>query len=121
MKIKVALLFVVLIVLLHVPKAQTLTYGSTSGAPTNAYVMLADDSKSTPPTTTPIQLKGDDATRIKDSYNALVNANRELQYNILQARYNLSVPKDWEFDLATFSFKPPTPAPQVPASKESKP
>lgn len=84
---------------------------------------FSDDSKSTP-ILAPIQVKGEDATHIKDSYNSLVVANKDLQIAILNAQVNAGVPKGWDFDLATFSFRPPapaTPTPTVPASKESKP
>lgn len=86
--------------------------------------VLSDDSKSTPSTLTPIQIKGDDATRIKDAYNSLITANREFQFALLQSKYNASVPKEFEFDIATFSWKPPAitaPTPSLPASKETKP
>lgn len=84
--------------------------------------LLADDNK-TSPSSTPlvaIKVEGTSAIAIKDAYNALVAADRQLQFAILQAKYDLTIPKGFEFNIATFSFEPPKPKEEVKESvKES--
>jgi len=82
---------------------------------------LANGSRGDTPkgVTTSIKIEGDDASRIRDSYNNMVMAQQNFQYNILQARYNLQVPKEYIFNIQTFSFDSPPPTPLTPP-KEKK-
>lgn len=73
---------------------------------------VGDDAKLAPAA---IKITGDAAQRIKDAYTNKAFADQQLEYVVLDAKYNLNVPKDYLFDPATFSFVPPKP------KAESKP
>jgi hypothetical protein len=57
--------------------------------------------------TNPIPITGEHAARVREAYSAIVAANKDLQIAILQARYDLNVPKDWGVNLEKLQFEPP--------------
>lgn len=67
------------------------------------------------PPPTPIPITGDYPQKLKESYQAVIQANQAFQYILLEARYNLNVPKDYVPNLEKMVFEPPV------VKKEIKP
>lgn len=59
----------------------------------------------------PLNIPQPEAQGIKEAYNEVIQANQRFQYAILQARYNMAVPKDWNLNLEKMQFVPPEPPP----------
>lgn len=78
-------------------KSPTTTTPSTSTPPSPSPSVVA----------APIPITGESAILIKDSYNALLAASKQFQFDVMKAKYDLSIPKGYEINLATFTFDPP--------------
>ena len=74
---------------------------------------LADDTK---PALLPVPLTGESRDRVKDAYNALLVADRDFVNAVVQAKYDMNIPKGYELDVRTMNFLPPPPRP-APAAK----
>lgn len=61
----------------------------------------------------PIRVTGEEAQKLKDAFTNLQFASQQYQLTVTQAKYNLSIPKGYEFNIGTFTFDPPIKPPEA--------